>query len=232
MLNVNKMIITAFREIEANIEEGKPKRAKPILKIPPYIAHVNPESYTIDDKICYSAVKVPGRTRNLSAFNTIKPSTLSFEFWFDATGALGADTINQTMGVTGRISRFLEVVRDPYEDKDSGAKPNLLLLTWGQLAFFCKLTSLTIDYKKFNPLGIPIQAKANATFKREEIELFGNTLKEKTLTIQEIKKAETLGFVSRTAYGVTDQLVRIAKANKLKSLKNIKPGKKLILPPL
>jgi hypothetical protein len=200
--------------------------------IPPFQAHVNPDSYSQSVEICFSDIQAQGTSANNSKQSHTKPRELSFDLLLDRTGALG-NTQFGPLGVEVDIKHFKELTLD-YEG--SIHKPRYLVLLWGTLIFFCQLKSLSVEYKMFNKSGVPVRAILKTTF-REFIEpklrtLFEGKSSPDLTHVRTVKEGDTLPMLAFEIYGDSAYYMEVARVNNIINFRNLEPGREIIFPPI
>ena len=217
-----KMIILGFND---------PKFQKPAF-LPPFKAHVNPESYTQSVNIQFSETQAQGTSSGEGKHSHTEPGVLRVELLLDRTGALGnLDT--GPLGVEPDILLFKELTLH-YEG--SIHKPRYLLLLWGSLIFRCQLQNLDIEYKMFNKFGVPVRAVLKAVF-REFVETSLRALLERKsspdLTHRRtVKEGDTLPMMAFEVYGDSSYYLEVARVNNIVNFRHLKPGTEIYFPPI
>lgn len=196
---------------------------------------INPESYTHEHSVDYSADVPVGAPGTPLMFKGIQPETISFDVYFDATGAIDTPTsipVNK-LPVGAQITLFKKVC---FTYNGDIHEPNYLILNWGTLVFKCKLTSLSIKYTLFQANGIPLRATASCKFMQAvdaSILAKGANNKSPDLThLIEVKQGDTLPLLCYKVYGDSSYYLEVARYNNLVNFRNLKPGSKLYLPPI
>lgn len=225
---LSKMLILSF-----NTDDEGEMKGLPI----PFPVMYNPEKFSKSIKTIYQTRTVPGDASVEQGFEGIEGDDISFEFLFDATGgsinSIQGEIAKVLDGVDLQIELFLALTQTRDEQEH---QPRKLTLVWGTFIFNCRLVSATIDYTLFNPMGRPLRATINATFKGDEprilqsaiAKLFSSDLTHARI----VKEGETLPLISKSVYGDSKYYIEIAKINGLKNFRNIPAGTELILPPL
>ena len=171
------------------------------------------------------------------SFNLLTMGDVSFQFLFDATGA----SVNS---IQGRVAKELHTVdaqiklfhkltakRDPQTHQN-----NYLTLVWGTFIFDCRLLTSKVEYTLFGPMGQPLRATIDATFTSvEPRSILGavDKLFSADLThVYLVSAGETLHLISNKIYGDPKYYLEIARVNRLRNFRTLKPGTELILPPL
>lgn len=217
-----KMLIVAFKDSTFTI---------PAL-IPPFKAHVNPESYSRSVHVNYSEMQAPGSSGAANNFSHTNPDTLKFDFLLDRTGALG-NISTGLIGVTPDIIHFKKLTLD-FEGEIH--RPRFLKLIWGTLIYDCQLQSLEIEHKMFSPQGLPLRAVLKATFKEFTEETKRNVLENKSspdLThVRTVKEGDTLPLMTQRIYGDSRYYLEIARINGLTNFRKLEPGSEIKFPPI
>jgi len=196
---------------------------------------INPSSYSHDYKVNYDEKVQLGASGTPLTFGSIPPETISFDIYFDATGAIDVpESIDKSkLAIDAQVTLFKEVCFDYNGDIH---EPNYLIINWGSLVFKCKLTSLKIDYNLFQKDGTPLRAKASCSF-TEAIDL-ETIIKDASrnspdLThLIEIKEGDRLPIICNEVYGDPSYYIEVAKFNNLVNFRELIPGTKLYLPPI
>lgn len=198
-------------------------------------ALINPESYQLDYKIEYNSEQGQGASSSQQKFKFTKPEDLSFEFLFDATGAL---PLRHSAGPPKEdISDDLQKFKDMLTAFDgSSHQPRHLKLFWGTLLFKGRMSTLQIQFKLFKPDGRPLRAVAKATFKGSVEENFRvaleNAQSPDVTHVRTVKAGDTLPLMCFRIYGDSKYYHEVAKANGLTHFRSLRPGDELIFPPL
>ncbi|MDN3643359.1 LysM peptidoglycan-binding domain-containing protein [Lutimonas halocynthiae] len=217
-MSLNKMKIVAYRN---NKYLGKGKDT--------CVVKINPASYSHNHKVNYNNETSQGAPGTPLKFRGIPPETVSFDIYFDATGAIKYSK----MAVHDQIKVFKNVCFDYNGDIH---EPNYLILSWGTLVFKCKLTSLDINYSLFKPDGTPLRAKSSVKF--EEASDTNTIAKEANPQSPDlthwvlVKEGDTLPMICYDIYGDCSYYLEVAKQNKIINFRNLIPGTELYLPPI
>src|SRR6185503_4459916 len=129
-----------------------------------FAVYINPEKYSHTYKIYYNDVQAQGASGGSPNFNRIPSDTVKMELVFDGTGvvpSLGTGAGTSADSVTKQLDLFKKLI---FTFNGKIHSPNFLKLSWGTLLFKCRLQSLVITYTLFQPDGMPLRARADATF--------------------------------------------------------------------
>ncbi|WP_421863074.1 hypothetical protein [Motiliproteus sp.] len=191
-------------------------------------AYVNPSEITLAYEMAYDSAQGSGTTGSRMEFKQIKPGDLSLSFFIDGTGANGrrvdvqqqVEAFQKTTGYNGDIHR-----------------PNYLIVAWGSLQVRrCILKSVSIAYKLFKPSGEPLRAVISATFtdnSDDETRVAIAQDQSPDLTHSRIFRAgDSLPGLCQQIYGQAGYYPQVARINQLNSFRDIKPGTRLVFPPV
>jgi len=111
-----------------------------------------------------------------------------------------------------------------------------LIVQWGKFIRDCVMESANITYTLFSPNGQPLRAKIVASFvDRKESKLNSTTsmLSSPDMThVVIVDKDKLLPLIVYKTYRDQKYYLQVARFNKLKNFRKLKPGSKIILPPL
>ncbi len=198
---------------------------------------INPSSYSHEHTVNYNNQQALGSPGTTIWFKGIPPEKVSFDIYFDATGAVSSGALvnigGEPTSVSDQIKKFKDVC---FTYKGSIHESNYLKISWGTLLFKCKLTSLNISYTLFKNDGTPLRAKLTAAF--EEAIDEGLIAKEANnqspdLThLLEIKEGDTLPLICYKIYGDSSYYMEVAAYNGILNFRELTPGIKIYLPPI
>lgn len=212
-----------------------------------FTVQINPESLSYSHHLDYAKDKVTGTSGSDNAYAGIKPSTLSFEIIFDRTGAVqSGDLLGNELsllsgqGVDMDISNLKKVILN-HEGKIH--RPKKVKIVWGtamqlpgQFSFKGQLTNFSYTYKKFNSFGLPLRASVSLTFEEtvsdKERERMENNSSPDITHLITVKEGDTLPLLAHRVYGDSRYYIPVMHANNLVHFRNLKPGQKLIFPPI
>ena len=221
-----KLKITAYKDerFEEAVEDGE------------FIAQLNPEKVSFKYQIELEEQQGKGTSGTQPRFGKTKPEELTFQFLFDATGAValpdGTSAVSDE-GVETRISAFKRVVLQ-YNGEEH--KPNNLKLIWGRLLFKCVLNELNLEYTLFRADGTPLRASATAKFVgyvEDELRVATERRESPDLThLRVIRDGEKLQDHVVAIYGDAALYLEVARANRLVNFRRLKAGQPLVFPPV
>ena len=224
---------------EANLKiiaYDSPEGGKKQNEISEFVVDFNPGTFTVTNKIEYKQPDVKGQTGGDPQFEKIPPLEFTIEFIIDGTGVAGSQVGKQNKKdyVKKQIRQLREVTGSNLNGEIH--RPNYLALLWGGFYIECVLTSINITYNLFDREGTALRAKVNCSF----LERIGpgksgrqSRLESADLTTYVIfKEGDLLPLIAKNKYDDPSYYIQLAKVNNLKNFRNIKPGTKIILPPL
>jgi hypothetical protein len=226
MGKLEKMLILAF-ETSEDAENGGKMEAKDSVE-----ALINPETYTLDYKIKFSASgQGQGTSGKQLKYEYTEPEEISFEFLFDNTGIVDEKPRDS---IADDIKKFKQVL---IEYKGDAHEPRHFKLVWGKNSIFKgRVTELGITYKMFRPDGTPIRATAKVTFKSSIEELKRAAKENKSspdLTHRrKVQAGDTLPLMCHRIYGDPKYYLDVARINGLHDFRSLQPGTNLFFPPL
>lgn len=196
----------------------------------PFVALMNPETYTLETKMEFNFQQGQGTSGSQSRFELKLPEEMSFEFLFDNTGIIDGQP---TTDIADKIQRFVLLLMG--HDGETH-EPKFFKLAWGTLIFKGRCTALNINYKLFNPDGKPIRAICKVTFKEfkeENLRVAQEDNQSPDLThYRVVKKGDTLPMMCYKIYGDSKYYLEIARVNKLPNFRKLQYGQELFFPPL
>ena len=217
-MGLNKLTIIAYKN-DKYLGKGTSK----------CVVEINPASYTHNHQVSYNNKTAQGKAGAKLEYKGTPPETVSFEIYFDATGAIESSKTP----VTVQIERFKKVC---FKYVGEIHEPNYLIISWGSLIFKSKLTSLDINYTLFKSDGTPLRAKASVKFEEAiDVNLIakesGNKSPDLTHAIL-VREGDTLPELCYKTYGDPSYYLEVADYNGIANFRKLKPGMELYLPPL
>lgn len=191
-------------------------------------AYVNPNEITLSYEIEYDSTQGAGTTNSRMSFKKVKPGDLSLTFFIDGTGANG-----HLVDVQKEVEKFQTVTG--YNGKIH--RTSYLKVMWGKLQIKrCVLKSASIAYKLFKPNGVPLRAVITANFTANSDDKTRQAIAQdqsSDLThVRLVKAGDNLPTLCYELYGDPRYYLKVARANRLDSFRNLTPGMKIFFPPL
>lgn len=241
---LEKMTIRAFKPTTC------PEDAPQLSAVPAdtYVVQVNPSSYTFNSQLNYAERQGQGDSASDAVFSSSQPTTMNFNFIWDATGvvprpselgdipiagAIASALSDEEYVVMTEIEKFSHVVYDYSGDVH---RPRKVQLVWGVLSFDCALTSVSYEFKLFKPDGTPLRAQATCAFQHAltdcERELTEANRSADLNHLREIREGDRLPLLSHEVYGDSKHYLAVARHNKVVNFRRLKPGARLAMPRL
>jgi nucleoid-associated protein YgaU len=227
--NLEKMKIIAFTD------------SKFVAPISSYVAMFNPIEFIETKNIELNTNEVIGAKEKFK-FNHTKADDFSVKFFIDGTGAtkVGGGG-SPALIVQSNISLFKATVSGGFGLKISKAMKEshetpFLILQWGKFVYKCRCIKYTITYTLFNPVGLPIRAEINATFKEVDsnsaLSALTTFLSPDLTKTAVFKEGDSLPLLAEKEYGDPGLYLEVARANNMTNFRNIKPGTIIAFPPI
>lgn len=230
---VLKLTILPFEEVDGVL--GVPVG-------PPFVAQFNPETYTDTTEFTFAGDTPPqGDAGGEAKFKSVNPKKYSFEFLLDGTGVSPAppptgalDAVASSSGLS--VVAQLELFKQTVSFSGTIHRPRFLMLVWGRLIATTVLENYSIAYKLFSPAGLPIRATLSASFREHIPKGMGSLLKNLASPdinhAHQVVEGDRLPTIVHAVYKETAHYIDVARANRLDSIRALRPGEVLQLPPV
>lgn len=191
-------------------------------------SYVNPSEITLAYEMEYDSAQGSGTTGSRMDFKKVKPGDMSLAFFLDGTGANGVKIDVQT-----QVEKFQAVTG--YNGDIH--RPNHLKIAWGTIQIKrCVLKSASIAYKLFKADGTPLRATISATFvdaveDQTRVALAQDSSPDLT-HVRVLRAGETLAGLCQQIYGDPSLYLKVARANRLDSVRHLPAGTRVRFPPL
>lgn len=196
----------------------------------PFIAMMNPETYSIETKMEFNDEQGQGTSGNEPAFQLKNPEEMSFEFLFDNTGIIDKAPRED---ISEELDKFKELLMG-YDGETH--EPKFFKLAWGTLVFKGRCTGLLVNYKLFNADGSPMRAVCKVTLKafiQDDERVAEENAQSPDLThVRVVKAGDSLPLMCFVIYGDARHYIEVARFNGLTNLRRLVPGTELLFPPL
>ncbi len=194
-----------------------------ISSIGSFDLQVNPSALKLNKTTSYTATEVPGQQDELK-LDRPKQNTLNFDFVLDDTGVIPHV---EKLPIKDRLNNLENIL---YKIKGESHEPGYIKAIWGTFSFQGRLTSLSYDYSLFKPNGEPLRVKVSVTIEgnKKEVELRSPDLSRIII----VKAGDSLPLLCNDFYGDPSYCTDVAKVNNLSDFRNVKPGTRLLFPPL
>ena len=195
---------------------------------------INPDTYTHTYSIHYEDATALGMPAALMKFDRMGEETVAFKIMFDGTGVVpGTPVGGSSPSIKKTIDDFRNLV---FKYQGQLHEPNYLQLTWGTLAFRCRLKTLNLKYLLFTPEGEPVRAEADVLFSGHtapaEAAKAANPNSADMSHLVTVRAGDTLPLLCYRIYGTSVPYPQVARINGLNGFRRIEPGTELLFPPI
>jgi len=209
---------------------------------PPFIVQFNPETYTDTTEVNLDKKPPPqGAATAEAKFESVNPKKYSFELMLDGTGvspaplpAGGLDAVAPSSGLS--VVAQLELFKATVGFSGNIHRPRFLMLVWGRLVVTTVLESYSVAYKLFSAAGLPLRATLSVTFREHTPKGFGELLKNLASPdidhVHQVREGEHLASIVNGVYKDPSYYMAVAEANRLDTVRVLRPGSALDLPKL
>jgi hypothetical protein len=199
-----------------------------------FVVMINPANFDDSASICYNEDKTFGQAGHTPKFGAVGPKKVSFEIVLDGTGVLNSCIFgNPIKEVKDQIADLKDLVSE-YEG--SKHTPNVVQIVWGTFLFYGCLSSMTVKNTLFKSSGAPLRAKVKLSFTEyktsQEVSKEANMTSPDLTHIIEVVAGDTLPLLCNKIYKNSAYYPQVARINGLTSFRFLKPGMKLMFPPL
>ena len=220
-----KLIIHSFEKNDFKKEDASLTFTTPI----------NPETFTKTSHVELDTSRGHGQPGTDPKYKSTAPEELKIEFVLDGSQTMeGYVEMYKTKEVAVQIKAFTDCV---YKYEGKIHRPRFLIVHWGsELKFPSVLSHMDITYSLFNPNGNPLRAKITATFVKYESSAATaatSRMSSPDLTHQRtVVQGDRLDLLTFNIYDDTSFVLQVARANALSTIRQLRPGKDIIFPPI
>lgn len=190
-----------------------------------FAVQINPSTIKIKKQIKYDTDNTLGEEKKPAKYKHHEPAGLSFEIVLDDTGVVPG----QKKKIKDMIQQLEKTL---YKINAESHEPGYAKVAWGTLLFHGRVNSLSYDYSLFAPNGLPLRVKISLSF----VEHYNkDTSIKNSPDISRVimfKAGDTIPIFCNEIYGDASYSYDVAQYNKLESFRNVKPGTKIMFPPL
>ncbi len=196
----------------------------------------NPERYTLNKGVQLAEINIPGLDSPVLQFVRGQNEKITMELFFDTTKNGMIDPVKDVRDETRKVYELIKINRETH------APPRCWLFWGDQLFSFgsslspdCVVESISEEFNLFSPIGHPLRAKLNVTFR--EYKTIEEQLKETPKHSSDRRKVRVLGrgvTLSHLAWKEYDDPGKwrlIAEENNVENPRLIPPGTRLAIPP-
>ena len=196
----------------------------------PFLAMFNPETLTIKEYVEWSADSALNKSGSDPTFVRISPRSFTIDFPLDGTGV---NTNGVKVPVTAQVALFRAVTTNV---RGEIHRPPYLMVQYGTFISTCILNSSTVTYTMFDMFGLPIRAKISATFTERTVGALNDILGMLSSpdVTHKVKAADgdLLPLLTYTTYNNQNYYLQVARVNKIRNFRKLKPGTVLTFPPV
>lgn len=230
---LSKLTIIPFEESESAF--GRPAG-------PPFVVQFNPETYSDITEFKYGPDEPPpGAVGSEARFERVNPKKYNFELLLDGTGVSPApspagalDAVAPSTGLS--VLAQIELFKLTVGFSGNVHRPRFLMLVWGRLLVTTVLESYTLAYKMFSANGLPLRASLSVNFREHTPKGYGELLKNLASPdinhVHQVQAGDHLSKVTYDIYQNPAYYLSVADANQLDTVRALKTGSALYLPPL
>ena len=196
-----------------------------------FAAMVNPQEFSVKDSIKYSQTN-ESRSPKFEQYEGSKFSVP--KIFLDTTGAIPMEHWPVKNGsIDDMITALKKVVYD--YDGDSH-EPPIVEVIWGSNHFKGRLLTIDTKFTLFDNQGSPLRAEVQLEFTSydtmKELEAKANKHSPDLTHVIEVKSGDTLPNLCNKVYNNPSYYMQVARINGLSSFCRLKPGTRLVFPPL
>lgn len=192
--------------------------------------YLNPKSITIEKSMILEEPATQGNTTAVKWTGT-NPVVLKLgELWFDTYEAR-----------TSVRKQYIDKLEKLLDYDKAQHHPPVVRLVWGKFTQDTEFASkyqfyvekLTVDYTMFLPGGAPVRAKVQVGLKQSiPIESQESKQSPDHAKVYTVKRGDTLQAIAFAEYHDAREWRRIAESNDLDDPLSLRPGSKLLVPPI
>ncbi|HAS36264.1 MAG TPA: hypothetical protein DCS15_07235 [Flavobacteriales bacterium] len=193
---------------------------------------INPENYSVTyESAAPPKEETTASKEKIPTNQVLDLRKLSLSFFLDTTGVIKLPSEYSKLTVDGMIAKFNKICTNMNGEIHT---MNYLAVKYGKLDFLCKLSSLSISYQLFNPQGIPIRAKLDASFKEHldpEVAAKRAAKSSPDMShLRTIRAGDNLPAICREIYGDPSYYLQVAEINNILNFRSLKPGTEILFP--
>lgn len=198
---------------------------------------INPESFTKNYKVELDRESGHGQPSTNPQYISSAPKELKIDFVLDGTKTVeGYDKVDQysKLSVHDQLEQLLKCTHTVVIETH---RPPFLRVQWGtEIDFNCVLSSLDVNHTLFNTDGSPLRVKVSMSFTHyqspEERARKNETHSPDLTHYRMVNQGDTLALLTYQVYSDTRYFLQVGRLNDLTSVRKLKPGFQIYLPPL
>ena len=192
----------------------------------------NPKDLTFSKQNNWKENNSPKEVVPFGEFTGGGAEVLKVQLHFDTYGAGEKDVRSE---YTEKLRKFMEIDPETIHGESKKGRPPLVRFLWNALQFDGVVASVNERLTLFLPNGIPVRAVVDLTLKQIRDE---KTYKKQNPTsggvggerVWTVREGDTLSWIAYVEYDNASQWRRIADANRLSALRDLRPGTTLVIP--
>jgi len=176
-----------------------------------------------------------GKAAPTPEFASYDAETVDFNLVIDGTGVvnLPQPAPGGSPPVADQVESLRKIVYDYSKEEH---RPKVVQLVWGTYKFTCRLRSMSVQYTLFKPSGEPLRAKISCSFEqyisKQEESAKADRRSPDLTRIVEVTAGDTLPLLCYRVYKDCSYYPDVARVNGLESFRGLRPGQRLVFPPL
>lgn len=191
---------------------------------------LNPLNFSKKDAINYT----PSVHSQSAKFKRYEKTTFKIpKIILDTTGVVPVKEWPLNGSIKQMIEKLEKVV---YNMKGENHEPSIADVQWGSTHFVGRLESMDVNYVLFDVDGDPLRAEINLVFCNyktiKELEAEANKSSPDLTHVIEVKSGDTLPNLCNKVYKDPSYYMQVARINGLSNFRFLKPGSRLVFPPL
>jgi nucleoid-associated protein YgaU len=196
----------------------------------------NPREYTFTKSNTWEKQKNAGGNVPQVTFGGGEPATLSIELLFDTYLDGGEKAADVRKTYTEKIWELMKADPKYSQKKPKKARPPFVRFHWGEAwSFVGVITQIQEKFTLFTSNGTPVRATLTVSFQQLKDEgtlppqnpTSGGVSGERVWTVAD---GDTLALIASREYGDPAQWRRIAEANRLETVRELRAGTVLVIP--
>ncbi len=214
--------------------EGVPKSSALRTMVQPVFFHFNPKEYSLKIKNKYTDSGLnQNKNYNIEFDSQIEPRKLTLSsIWFDTTQS--GEDVSQ---VTDKLMMYAEQDTGGADLRTSlsVANPTYAAFEWGTFRFLSVVESVSVEFVRFRPDGIPTRAKASLSLKEFKHRALYSKQNPSSggrpeVRLWQVSLGDRLDTIATKIYGDPTDWRLIAQHNNILDPFSLQPGQTLEIP--
>jgi len=217
-MTVTPTSAAATGDAKARLEVVRPKKGLVPLRF-------NPTTYQVKKTQTFAEIPIPGLSSPPLQWVRGGAETLSFKALVDTTDTLQSVDEAFVNGLRGLLDR----------DADLHAPPIAAFL-WGNRKFVGVLDGIDVTYQLFDERGVPLRAEVTITLKEyRPVDVQFSQDRSSSSTVEKtylVRRGDTITGIAAAVYRDPSRWRELAVANGITDPRQLRPGRRLLLPRL